>query len=157
MRAYVRESRSRWAHFGHIQGAPPLRCSLPIFAPHCGHSRVGIDSHIYSPQLIVRRSGALDECCHTTLALPASLHSPLGSKRLGVSRFLEEGRPYLLPRDDVGGVLLVVRDAMIKLGSLCISERCGIRFKAFPDSIEQFCLLERLSIWSCRSLICLST
>jgi hypothetical protein len=84
---------------------------------------------------------AAGECCHTMPALPANPHSPLGSRRPGVSRFLKQARSDLLPRDDIGRVLLMPSDAVIKLGSLRIRQRYRVRFKAFPDSIQQFRLL----------------
>ncbi len=58
-----------------------------------------------------------------------------------VSRFLKQGRPDLLPRNDIGGILLVPGDAIIK---------------PFPQRIEQLCLLrgDRLFIWLRKSLIC---
>jgi hypothetical protein len=34
-------------------------------------------------------------------------------------------------------------DAMIKLRALRIGQRCGVRFQAFPDRVEEFCLLRR--------------
>jgi hypothetical protein len=34
-------------------------------------------------------------------------------------------------------------DAVIKLRPLRIRQRCRVRFQAFPDGIEQFCLLRR--------------
>lgn len=73
---------------------------------------------------LLRRNGrqALGGCCRTTLALPANPHSLLGSKRPGASRLLEQARPYLLPRDDIGGVLLVPSDAVIELCPLRIRQ-----------------------------------
>jgi len=34
-------------------------------------------------------------------------------------------------------------DAEIQLPALRIGQGCGVRFQAFPDCIEQFCLLRR--------------
>jgi len=65
---------------------------------------------------------ARGECCHTKTALPANPHSPLASRRPGVSRFLKQTSPDLLPRDDIGRVLLVPSDAVIKLHPLRIRE-----------------------------------
>jgi hypothetical protein len=47
----------------------------------------------------------------------------------------------LLPRDDIGRVLFMPGDAVIKLGPLRIGQRCRVRFQAFPDCIEQVGLL----------------
>jgi hypothetical protein len=79
--------------------------------------------------------------CRTTPARRANPHSPLGSRLPGVSRFLKQARPDLLPRDDIGRVLFMPGDAVIKLGPLRIGQRCRVRFQAFPDSIEQVGLL----------------
>jgi len=81
------------------------------------------------------------ECCHTMPALPANPHSPLVSRRLGVSRFLKQARPDLLPRDDIGRVLLMPSDSVIKLRPLRIRQRYRVCFQALPDRIQQFCLL----------------
>ena len=81
------------------------------------------------------------ECCHTTPALPANPHSPLVSRRPGVSRFLKQARPDLLPRDDIGRVLLMPSDAVIKLRPLRIRQRYRVRLQALPDRIQQFRLL----------------
>jgi hypothetical protein len=35
------------------------------------------------------------------------------------------------------------RDAIVELRALCIRQGCGVRFQAFPDCIEEFCLLRR--------------
>jgi len=34
-------------------------------------------------------------------------------------------------------------DAVIKLRALRVRQGCGVRFQAFPDRIEEFCLLRR--------------
>jgi hypothetical protein len=47
----------------------------------------------------------------------------------------------LLPWNDIGGVLLMPDDAVIEFRPLRIRHRCGVCFQAFPDRIEQFCLL----------------
>jgi len=62
------------------------------------------------------------ECCHTKTALPTNPHSPLGSRRPAVSRFLKQTSPDLLPRDDIGRVLLMPSDAVVKLRPLRIRE-----------------------------------
>ncbi len=62
------------------------------------------------------------ECCHTRTALPANPHSPLGSRRPAVSRFPKQTSPDLLPRDDIGRVLLMPSDAVVKLHPLRIRE-----------------------------------
>ena len=81
------------------------------------------------------------ECCHTMPVLPANPHSPLVSRQPGVSRFLKQARPDLLPRDNIGRVLLMPGDSVIKLRPLRIRQRYRVRFQALPDRIEQFCLL----------------
>ena len=53
---------------------------------------------------------------------PANPHSPLGSRRPAVSRFLKQTSPDLLPRDDIGRVLLMPSDAVVKLRPLRIRE-----------------------------------
>jgi hypothetical protein len=58
-----------------------------------------------------------------------------------VSRLLKQARPDLLPRDDIGGVLLMPGNAVIELRPLRIRQGDGVRFQAFPERIEQFCLL----------------
>ena len=63
------------------------------------------------------------------------------TKQQGVSRFLEQARLDLLPRDDIGRVFLMASDSAVKLRPLRIGQRCGIRFEALPDSIQQFRLL----------------
>ena len=73
--------------------------------------------------------------------LPANPHSHLVSRRPGVSRFLKQTRPDLLPRDDIGRVLLMPGDSVIKLRPLRIRQRYRIRFQALRDRIQQFCLL----------------
>jgi hypothetical protein len=108
------------------------------------------------PQLWLRLPGrnvprARDVCCRTTPALPANLHLPLGSRRPGVSRILKQARPDLLPRNYIGGILLMTGNAVIKFRPLHICQCGGVRFQAFPDRIEQFRLF--LLIWSRRSLI----
>src|SRR5271165_5758813 len=65
----------------------------------------------------------------------------IASRRPGVSRFLKQARPDLLPRDDIGRVLLMPGDAVIKLRPLRIRQRCRVRFQALPDRIQQFRLL----------------
>ncbi len=80
-------------------------------------------------------------CCRTMPALPANPHSPLVSRQPGVSRFLKQARPDLFPGDDIGRVLLVASDAVIKLCPLRIRQGSRVRFQAFPDRIQQFCLL----------------
>jgi hypothetical protein len=94
---------------------------------------------------------ALDGFCHTTHGLPADPHSPLESRRLGVSRLLKQARPDLLPRNDIGGVLLMPGDAVVKLRPLRIRQGCGIRFQAFPDRIQQVGLLR------CREVVDLAS
>src|ERR1019366_4605692 len=54
--------------------------------------------------------------------LPANPHWPLVSRRLGESRFLKQPRPDLFPGDDIGRVLLVPSDAVIKLRPLRIRQ-----------------------------------
>ena len=81
------------------------------------------------------------ECCHTTPALPANPHSPRVSRRPGLSRFLKQARPDLVPRNDIGRVLLMPGDSVIKLRPLRIRQRYRVRFQALPDRIQQFCLL----------------
>ena len=71
----------------------------------------------------------------------ANPHSHLESRRPGASRFLKKARPDLLPRDDIGRVLLMPSDAVLKLRPLRIRQRCRVRFQALPDRIQQFCLL----------------
>jgi len=34
-------------------------------------------------------------------------------------------------------------DAVLKLRPLRIRQRCSVRFQAFPDGVQQFCLLRR--------------
>src|SRR5450759_1587746 len=84
---------------------------------------------------------AQGECCHTIPALPANPHSPLVSRQPGVSRFLKQARPDLLPRDDIGRVLLMPSDSVIKLRPLRIRQRYRVRFQTLPDRIQQFRLL----------------
>ncbi len=84
---------------------------------------------------------AAGECCHTMPALPANPHSPLESRLPGESRLLKQACPDLLPRDDIGRVLLMSSDSVIKLRSLRIRQRYCVRFQALPDRIQQFCLL----------------
>ena len=86
---------------------------------------------------------AAGECCHTMPALPANPHSPLESRLPGVSRLLKQARPDLLPRDDIGRVLLMSSDSVIKLRSLRIRQGYRVRFQALPDCIQQFRLLRR--------------
>src|SRR5271166_2956637 len=74
---------------------------------------------------------------------PANPHSPLVSRRPVASRFLKQPRPDLRPGQDIGRVLLMPSDAVIELRPLRIRQRCRVRFQAFPDGIEQFCLLRR--------------
>ena len=75
-----------------------------------------------------------------------------------MSRLLKQARPDLLPRDDIGRVLLVPGDAVIKLGPLRIRQECRVCFQALPDRIQQvgFSAAERLLIWLRKSLIRLS-
>ena len=84
---------------------------------------------------------AADGCCHTMPARPAGPHSLQVSRRPGASRFLKKARPDLLPREDIGRVLLMPSDAVLKLRPLRIRQRCRVRFQALPDRIQQFCLL----------------
>jgi len=84
---------------------------------------------------------AAGECCHTMHALPASPRLPPVSRRPGVSRFLRQARPDLLPRDDIRRVLLMPGDSVINFRSLRIGQRCCISFEALPDRIQQLCLL----------------
>jgi hypothetical protein len=49
----------------------------------------------------------------------------------------------LLPGHDIGRVLLVPSNAVIKLCGLRIRQGCRVRFQAFPYRIEQFSLLGR--------------
>jgi hypothetical protein len=48
------------------------------------------------------------------------------------SRFLKQARPDLLPRNDIARILFMPGDAVIKLRSLRLRQRCGVRFQAFP-------------------------
>ncbi len=79
--------------------------------------------------------------CRTMPSRQANPHSHLESRRPGASRFLKKARPDLLPRDDIGRVLLMPSDAVLKLRPLRIRQRCRVRFQALPDRIQQFCLL----------------
>src|ERR1700733_1557018 len=54
-----------------------------------------------------------------------SLHSPLKSRRLGLSRIKQTG-PDLFPGDDSGGVLLTPSYAIIKLRPLRVRQRYRI-------------------------------
>jgi hypothetical protein len=80
-------------------------------------------------------------CCHTMPALRANPHSHQVSRRPGVSRFLKQARPDLFPGDDIERVLLMASDAVIKLRPLRIRQACRVRFQAFPNRIQEFCLL----------------
>ena len=86
---------------------------------------------------------AVGECCHTRPAHPANPHSPLVSRQPGESRSLKQASPDLLPGEDSGRILLMPSDAVIELRPLRIRQRYCVRFQAFPDCIEQFCLLCR--------------
>jgi hypothetical protein len=90
-------------------------------------------------------------------ALPANPHSLLESRRPGVSRVLEQARPDLLPGDDIGGVLLVPSDAVVKLRSLpSVSDTASAsRLSQTVSSRSAFYAGERLFIWFRKSLICL--
>jgi hypothetical protein len=66
---------------------------------------------------------------------------PQAARRRGASRFLEQGRPDLLPGDDIGRILLMARDAVIQLGALLFGQRKRVGLQAFPDGIQQFRLL----------------
>ena len=88
----------------------------------------------YAPQ-------AKGVCCHTIPAPPASLCLPLVTRRPAASRFLEQPCPDLLPRDDIGGILLMTRNAVIQLSALSGRQRKRVSFQALPDCIEQVCLL----------------
>src|ERR1700690_1646868 len=59
----------------------------------------------------------------------------------GLPSSLKQSRPDLLPRDDIGRVLLMPGDSVIKLRPLRIRQRCRVRFQALPDRIRQYCLL----------------
>src|SRR5581483_5372607 len=61
-----------------------------------------------------------------------------GLVRGKLSRFLTEAGHNLLPRDDIGRVLLVPADSVIKLGALGVGQRCRVRFQALPHRIKQF-------------------
>ena len=98
------------------------------------------------PQLFLRpptrnARQAAGECCHTTPVHPANPHSPLESKRQAASRFLEQIRPNLLPRDDIRRVLLLASNSVIQLRPLRIRQRHCVRFQAFPYRIQQLRLL----------------
>jgi hypothetical protein len=78
-----------------------------------------------------KRSQAPGGYCRTKPALPVS-PSPLVSRRSGASRFLKQARPDLLPRDDMGRVLVVSRDAVIS------SARCAsVRDTASASRLSQ--------------------
>jgi len=81
------------------------------------------------------------EFCHTTPALPANLHLLRESIRPGLSRFLKQLRPDLLPWNDIGRVFLMPGNAEIQLSPLRLRKRYGIRFQTLPHRIQQFCLL----------------
>ncbi len=83
------------------------------------------------------------EFCHTTPGLPANLHLLRGSRRPGVSRFLKQVRPDLLPWNDIGRVSLMPGNAEIELSPLRIRKRYGIRFQTLPHRIQQFCFFGR--------------
>src|SRR5579863_885640 len=76
-------------------------------------------------------------------ARPAGPDSPQASRRRGVSRFLKQARSDLLPRDDIGRVLVMPSDAVIKLRPLRVCQRHCVRFQAFPDCVQQLRLLRR--------------
>src|SRR5579863_7613399 len=76
-------------------------------------------------------------------ARPAGPDSLQGSRRRGVSRFLKQARSDLLPRDDIGRVLVMPSDAVIKLRPLRVCQRYCVRFQTFPYCVQQFLLLSR--------------
>src|ERR1700676_1966940 len=80
-------------------------------------------------------------CCHTMPALPTNPHSHQVSRRPGVSRFLKQARPDLFPGDDIERVLRMSSDAVIKLRPLRIRQAGRVRFQAFPNRVQEFCLL----------------
>jgi hypothetical protein len=73
--------------------------------------------------------------CHTMSARPAGPDSPQASRRRAVSRFLKQARSDLLPRDDIGRVLVMPSDTAIKLRPLRVCQRYCVRFQAFPDCV----------------------
>jgi hypothetical protein len=58
-----------------------------------------------------------------------------------ISRFFENARSDLLPRDYIRWIPLVVGNAAVQLGALLIGQRGRICFEAFPDSVQQLRLL----------------
>src|SRR5260370_23047104 len=74
-------------------------------------------------------------------ALPASPRAHPVPRRKGALRFLKQPRLDLLPRDDTGWVLHMPSNAVIELRPLRIRQRYRVRFQAFPDRVQQFCLL----------------
>ena len=83
------------------------------------------------------------EYCHTKPALLANPRSHLLSRRQAVSRLLKQARPDLLPRDNIGRVLLMPSDTVIQFRPLRIRQRQSVRFQALPDRIQQLRLLRR--------------
>ena len=90
-----------------------------------------------------RRSGRQVRalCLRTTAALPSVPRRLPASKRPGLSPFPKQVRPDLLPRNHVGGVLLVSCGAVIKLRSLRFRQQRAICFQTFPNRVQQFHLL----------------
>ena len=84
---------------------------------------------------------AVGECGHTRPALPANPRLPRASRQPGGSRSLKQARPDLLPGDDRGRILLMPSNAVIKFGPLGTRQRYCVRFQAFPNRIQQLCLL----------------